>query len=261
MTAYPAWTPASRPGIIPLHPLSFGTILGRSFVGAAPEPARAARLRARRADARLPRRPGGDRAASRSRRSRASTRCSRAPRSSTRCWRDRSRSPRSPASCSVSAAGALGVIVQGIVVTEVAHAAVAEKLTLGGLWQQRQARRLAAHRLRVPARARRARRHRRRRARRHRRGHGGAARGHRRSPSCSCSPRSRWCWWLSTKLLLTPGGDHPRARDDRPGDRALVAAGARPLLGRARRHPRHLDHLQRRRAGDQHPVHVPVDRA
>lgn len=31
VTAYPAWTPASRPGIIPLHPLSFGTILGRSF--------------------------------------------------------------------------------------------------------------------------------------------------------------------------------------------------------------------------------------
>lgn len=28
---YPAWTPASRPGIIPLHPLTFGTILGRSF--------------------------------------------------------------------------------------------------------------------------------------------------------------------------------------------------------------------------------------
>lgn len=31
MTAYPAWTPAPRPGIIPLHPLTFGTILGRSF--------------------------------------------------------------------------------------------------------------------------------------------------------------------------------------------------------------------------------------
>ncbi|SDQ80256.1 hypothetical protein [Microbacterium sp. cf332] len=31
MTAYPAWTPAPRPGIIPLHPLSFGVILGRSF--------------------------------------------------------------------------------------------------------------------------------------------------------------------------------------------------------------------------------------
>lgn len=31
MTSQPTWTPASRPGIIPLHPLSFGTILGRSF--------------------------------------------------------------------------------------------------------------------------------------------------------------------------------------------------------------------------------------
>ncbi|GAA1689460.1 hypothetical protein GCM10009808_02910 [Microbacterium sediminicola] len=31
MTAYPAWTPAPRPGIVPLHPLTFGTILGRSF--------------------------------------------------------------------------------------------------------------------------------------------------------------------------------------------------------------------------------------
>ncbi|MDX2377052.1 glycerophosphoryl diester phosphodiesterase membrane domain-containing protein [Microbacterium sp. LRZ72] len=31
MTAYPAWTPAPRPGIIPLHPLTFGMILGRSF--------------------------------------------------------------------------------------------------------------------------------------------------------------------------------------------------------------------------------------
>ncbi|GAA3768122.1 membrane protein [Microbacterium kribbense] len=31
MTAYPTWRPASRPGIIPLHPLGFGTVLGRSF--------------------------------------------------------------------------------------------------------------------------------------------------------------------------------------------------------------------------------------
>ena len=31
MTANPTWTPASRPGIIPLHPLGFGTVLGRSF--------------------------------------------------------------------------------------------------------------------------------------------------------------------------------------------------------------------------------------
>lgn len=32
MTAYPAWTPASRAGIVPLHPYGFGMILGRSFV-------------------------------------------------------------------------------------------------------------------------------------------------------------------------------------------------------------------------------------
>ncbi|HKT56919.1 MAG TPA: hypothetical protein VJR25_09110, partial [Microbacterium sp.] len=31
MSAYPAWTPASRPGIVPLHPLGFGLLLGRSF--------------------------------------------------------------------------------------------------------------------------------------------------------------------------------------------------------------------------------------
>lgn len=31
MSAYPAWTPAPRPGIIPLHPVGFGTIMGRSF--------------------------------------------------------------------------------------------------------------------------------------------------------------------------------------------------------------------------------------
>ncbi len=31
MTAYPTWTPAPRAGIVPLQPLGFGTILGRSF--------------------------------------------------------------------------------------------------------------------------------------------------------------------------------------------------------------------------------------
>ena len=33
------WTPASRPGIIPLHPLGFGTILGRSFAALRHNPA------------------------------------------------------------------------------------------------------------------------------------------------------------------------------------------------------------------------------
>jgi MFS family permease len=31
VSAYPAWTPAPRPGIVPLHPYGFGTTLGRSF--------------------------------------------------------------------------------------------------------------------------------------------------------------------------------------------------------------------------------------
>jgi hypothetical protein len=31
VTAYPSWTPAPRAGIVPLHPLTFGTILSRSF--------------------------------------------------------------------------------------------------------------------------------------------------------------------------------------------------------------------------------------
>ncbi|MFT4219797.1 MAG: hypothetical protein QM611_04695 [Microbacterium sp.] len=31
MSAQSGWRPASRPGIVPLHPLGFGTILGRSF--------------------------------------------------------------------------------------------------------------------------------------------------------------------------------------------------------------------------------------
>jgi len=39
MSASPAWTPAPRPGIIPLHPLGFGTLLGRSFAALRHNPA------------------------------------------------------------------------------------------------------------------------------------------------------------------------------------------------------------------------------
>lgn len=39
MSAQPAWRPAPRPGIIPLHPLGFGTILGRSFAALRHNPA------------------------------------------------------------------------------------------------------------------------------------------------------------------------------------------------------------------------------
>ncbi len=135
MTAYPAWTPASRPGIIPLHPLSFGTILGRSFVALRQNPrvllgfalvvqtlaylvvlvaiGAIAFAAFSRLDTLQPGTEEFDTVFA--------------------------------GSIAITAiagivlglgAGALGVIVQGIVVSEVAHAVVAEKLTLGGLWQR-----------------------------------------------------------------------------------------------------------------------------
>lgn len=135
MTAYPAWTPASRPGIIPLHPLSFGTILGRSFAALRQNPrvllgfalvvqtlayvvvlagvlgvmwATFSRLNTLQ--------PGSDEYETVMAGSIALT---------------------AVAGIVLSlAAGALSVIVQGIVVVEVTHAAVAEKLTLGALWRQ-----------------------------------------------------------------------------------------------------------------------------
>ena len=39
MSAQPGWTPAPRPGIIPLHPLGFATLLGRSFAALRHNPA------------------------------------------------------------------------------------------------------------------------------------------------------------------------------------------------------------------------------
>lgn len=135
MTSYPAWTPASRPGIIPLHPLGFGTILGRSFVALRQNPrvllgfalvvqtlaylvvllaiAGIAFATFSRLDTLQPGTDEFDTVMA--------------------------------GSIAITAiagivlglgAGALGVIVQGIVVTEVAHAVVAEKVSLGGLWQQ-----------------------------------------------------------------------------------------------------------------------------
>lgn len=134
MTAYPAWTPASRPGIIPLHPLGFGTILGRSFVALRQNPrvllgfalvvqtlaylvlilavAGVAWLTFSRLD--------------------------------TLRYGTEEFNTVMAGSVAITAiagvvlglaVGALTVIVQGIVVNEVAHAAVAEKLTLGELWR------------------------------------------------------------------------------------------------------------------------------
>lgn len=133
MTAYPSWTPAPRPGIIPLHPLSFGVILGRSFSALRQNPrvllgfalvvqtlavlvttagvvavgfATFGRLASLR--------PGTDEFETVLAGSIAISGVT--------------------ALVLSLAAGALGVLVQGIVVSEVAQAVVAEKHTLGTLW-------------------------------------------------------------------------------------------------------------------------------
>ncbi|MET0782591.1 MAG: glycerophosphoryl diester phosphodiesterase membrane domain-containing protein, partial [Microbacterium sp.] len=127
--------PASRPGIIPLRPLTFGTILGRSFAALRQNPRvllgfalcvqTAAYLVvllgvgavALASFARLDTlREGTDEFDAVMAGSIALT---------------------AIAGIVLGlAAGALGVIVQGVVVSEVAHAAVAEKLTLSALWQR-----------------------------------------------------------------------------------------------------------------------------
>ncbi|QLD12585.1 glycerophosphoryl diester phosphodiesterase membrane domain-containing protein [Microbacterium oleivorans] len=135
MTAYPSWTPAPRPGIIPLQPLSFGIILGRSFAALRQNPkvllgfalvvqtlavlvttagvvavgfATFGRLASLR--------PGTDEFETVLAGSIAISGVT--------------------ALVLSLAAGALGVIVQGIVVSEVAQAVVAEKHTLSTLWSR-----------------------------------------------------------------------------------------------------------------------------
>lgn len=135
MSAQPGWTPAARPGIIPLHPVAFGVLLGRSFAALRHNPkvllgfalgvqslvflllvtgvAGVGWLSFSRLDTLTP---------------------------GTEEWD-------AVAAGSVLTTGlaglvlgllasALQVIVQGVVVGEVAHAVVAEKLTLRALWRQ-----------------------------------------------------------------------------------------------------------------------------
>jgi hypothetical protein len=135
VTAYPAWTPAPRPGIIPLHPLTFGTILGRSFAALRQNPRvlLGFALCVQAAAYLLVLLGVGAVALA----------------SFTRLDTLREGTDEFEAVMAGSialtaitafvlglAAGALGVIVQGVVVSEVAHAAVAEKLTLRALWQR-----------------------------------------------------------------------------------------------------------------------------
>lgn len=135
MTAYPAWTPAPRPGIVPLHPFGFGTILGRSFTALRQNPAvllgfalgvqalafvvvtlavgGVALASFARLDTLLPGTEDYEAVFAGSLAITAVT-----------------------GVVLTLAAGALGVLVQGIVVSEVAHAVVAEKLPLRALWRR-----------------------------------------------------------------------------------------------------------------------------
>lgn len=135
MTAYPAWTPASRPGIIPLRPLTFGTILGRSFAALRQNPRVLLGFALCVQTAAYILVLLGVGAVALASFTRLDT------------LREGTDEFNAVLAGSVAvtaiaafvlglASAALGVIVQGIVVTEVAHAAVAEKLTLRALWQQ-----------------------------------------------------------------------------------------------------------------------------
>jgi len=135
VTAYPSWTPAPRPGIIPLQPLTFGTILGRSFSALRHNPkvllgfamvvqtiaylvvTIAISAVAFASFSRLDTVPAG-----------------------TDEW-----DAVLTGSITLTAlsglvlgllAGAVGVLVQAVVISDVLHAAVAEKMTLRMLWQR-----------------------------------------------------------------------------------------------------------------------------
>lgn len=135
MTTYPGWTPASRPGIIPLHPLTFGTILGRSFAALRHNPRVLLGFALGIQSIAYFVVIAGTGAVGWATLSRLDT--------------VRVNSDEFDAILAGSIAlialtagvlsiltSALNVIVQGVVVSEVAHAAVAEKLTVRVLWQR-----------------------------------------------------------------------------------------------------------------------------
>ncbi|MDU0344390.1 glycerophosphoryl diester phosphodiesterase membrane domain-containing protein [Microbacterium sp. KSW2-29] len=133
MTAYPAWTPASRPGIVPLHPYGFGTILGRSFVALRHNPKVLlgfALIVQAVAYIVLTAAVGGVAVASFSR-------LDTVPIGSDDYDAILAGSAVITGATALVlglATGALSVIVQGVVVSEVAHAVVAEKPSLRAVW-------------------------------------------------------------------------------------------------------------------------------
>ncbi|MFC0198538.1 glycerophosphoryl diester phosphodiesterase membrane domain-containing protein, partial [Microbacterium arthrosphaerae] len=135
MTAYPAWTPASRPGIIPLHPLSFGTILGRSFAALRQNPRVLLGFALVVQTLAYVVMLGGVLAVTWATFSRLDTLQPGTEEYDTVMAGSIAITAIAGIVLSL-AAGALSVIVQGIVVVEVTRAAVSEKLTLGALWRQ-----------------------------------------------------------------------------------------------------------------------------
>ncbi len=135
MTAGPTWTPAMRPGIVPLRPLGFGTILGRSFTALRHNPrvllgfALAVQAVGALLGAAI---LVGAGVVTFSRLS------------SLREGTDEFEAVMAGSLALLGilgivvtvASAALGVIVQGVVVAEVSHAVVAEKLSLGRLWRR-----------------------------------------------------------------------------------------------------------------------------
>ena len=135
MTAYPAWTPASRPGIIPLHPLSFGTILGRSFSALRQNPRVLLGFALVVQTLSYLVVVGAVVAIGVASFSRLDT----VPEDSDAYAQIFAGSVAITVITGFVlglAAGAIGVVVQGVVVAEVAHAAVAEQLPLRALWRR-----------------------------------------------------------------------------------------------------------------------------
>ncbi len=135
MTAYPTWTPAPRPGIIPLHPLSFGVILGRSFTALRQNPKVLLGFALVVQTIGLLLATAGIVAVGIATFSRLATIDPASDEFSTVLAGSIAISGLATLVLSL-ASGALSVIVQGVVVSEVSHAVVAEKQTLGRLWRQ-----------------------------------------------------------------------------------------------------------------------------
>ncbi len=135
MTAYPTWTPAPRPGIIPLHPLSFGVILGRSFTALRQNPKVLLGFALVVQTVGLLLATAGIVAVGFASFGRLASLEPGTDEFTTVLAGSIAISGVTALVLSL-ASGALSVIVQGIVVSEVAHAVVAEKQTLGQLWRR-----------------------------------------------------------------------------------------------------------------------------